>query len=69
MVGHSVYDSLLTFEGEDTMTPRPSLATGWSVSSDARTYTFRLRPNVRFSGGNPLTSADVKWSLERAKNL
>jgi peptide/nickel transport system substrate-binding protein len=69
MVGHSVYDSLLTFEGDDTRTPRPSLATGWSVSSDARIYTFRLRPNVRFSSGNPLTSADVKWSLERAKNL
>jgi peptide/nickel transport system substrate-binding protein len=69
MIGHSVYDSLLTFEGEDTVTPRPSLATGWSVSSDARTYAFRLRPNVRFSSGNPLTSADVKWSFERAKNL
>lgn len=69
MIGHSVYDSLLTFEGEDTMTPRPSLATGWSASSDARTYTLRLRPNVRFSSGNPLTSADVKWSFERAKNL
>jgi peptide/nickel transport system substrate-binding protein len=26
-------------------------------------------PNVKFSGGNPLTSADFKWSFERVKNL
>ena len=69
MVNHSVYDSLVTFDGEDLSTPKPSLATDWTVSPDGTTYTFRLRRNVKFSGGNPLTSADVKWSLDRVRYL
>jgi peptide/nickel transport system substrate-binding protein len=69
MVNHSVYDSLVTFDGEDLTTPKPSLATDWKISDEGRTYTFRLRRNVRFAGGNPLTAADVKWSFERVRNL
>src|SRR5262245_5066218 len=69
MVNHSVYDSLVTFDGEDLGTPKPSLATDWTVSPDGTTYTFRLRRNVRFASGNPLTSADVKWSLDRVRYL
>src|SRR5262245_17640235 len=67
MVNHSVYDSLVTFDGEDLTTPKPSLATDWSVSPDGKTYTFRLRRNVRFASGNPLTSADIKWSFDRVR--
>ena len=69
MVNHSVYDSLVTFDGEDLATPKPSLATDWTVSPDGTTYTFRLPRNVRFASGNPLTSADVKWSLDRVRHL
>jgi peptide/nickel transport system substrate-binding protein len=69
MLNHATYDSLVTFEGEDLKTPKPSLATEWKISEDGKTYTFKLRPNVKFSGGNPLTSADFKWSFERVKNL
>jgi peptide/nickel transport system substrate-binding protein len=69
MVNHAVYDSLVTFDGEDLATPKPSLATDWTVSPDGTTYTFRLRRNVRFASGNPLTSADVKWSLDRVRFL
>jgi peptide/nickel transport system substrate-binding protein len=69
MINHATYDSLVTFEGEDLKTPRPSLATEWKVSGDGRTYTFALRPNVRFASGNPFTSTDVKWSLDRVMNL
>ena len=69
MINHSVYDSLVTFDGEDLTTPRPSLATDWKVSDEGRTYTFRLRRNGKFTSGTPFTSADVKWSLDRVKNL
>ncbi|HSB71825.1 MAG TPA: ABC transporter substrate-binding protein [Candidatus Methylomirabilis sp.] len=69
MINHATYDSLVSFDGEDLRTPKPSLATEWKVSEDGKTYTFKLRPNVKFSGGNPLTSADFKWSFERVKNL
>ncbi len=69
MINHATYDSLVTFEGEDLRTPKPSLAIEWKVSEDGKTYTFKLRPNVKFSGGNPLSSTDFKWSFERVKNL
>ena len=68
-INHATYDSLVTFAGEDLKTPRPSLATNWEISPDGRTYTFTLRPGVKFASGNPLSSADVKWTLDRVKNL
>ncbi len=48
---------------------KPALAERWDVSADARTFTFHLRPGVKFAGAPPmagrdLTSADVKFSLE-----
>ena len=64
-INHVTYDTLVTFAGEDVSTPKPSLATRWKVSDDGMTYTFSLRPNVKFVSGNALTSADVKWSLDR----
>src|SRR5207253_10681486 len=36
--------------------------------SDGRTYTFHLRPGLRFSNGQPVTAEDVKWSLDRFGN-
>jgi peptide/nickel transport system substrate-binding protein len=68
-VDHVCYDALVTFEGEDLKTIRPSLATKWTMSPDGLTYTFTLRPNVKFFSGNPMTSADFKWSLERLVNI
>lgn len=43
------------------------LAERWEISPDARTYTFWLRPGVRYSDGSPIVAADVKFSLERAR--
>ncbi len=44
----------------------PKLATSWDIAPDHKTYTFHLRPGVKFSNGAEMTSADVKFSLERA---
>jgi oligopeptide transport system substrate-binding protein len=44
---------------------RPALASGWDISDDARTVTFHLRPDLTFSDGSPLTSADVVRSWLR----
>lgn len=44
----------------------PMLASSWTVSSDGKTYTFTLRPGVKFSNGMPLTTADVIYSLRNA---
>jgi peptide/nickel transport system substrate-binding protein len=43
----------------------PWLATGYTESSDHKTYTLALRKGVKFSNGQPMTSADVKFSLEQ----
>ncbi|MBZ9938465.1 ABC transporter substrate-binding protein [Mesorhizobium sp. BR1-1-16] len=45
---------------------QPSLALSWTVSEDARTWTFKLREGVQFQKGyGAMTSDDVKYSLER----
>ena len=43
----------------------PQLATSYKVSADKKTYTFTLRHGVKFSTGKPMTSADVKFSLDQ----
>jgi len=44
----------------------PGLATSWQAAPDGHSYTFELRPNVRFHDGAVFDSAAVKFSLERA---
>ena len=46
---------------------RPWLATGYVVSNGGKRYTFRLRQGVRFSNGQPMTAADVKFSIDDAR--
>jgi len=45
----------------------PALARDWSVSDDGLSYRFHLRAGVRFHDGTPLTAADARFSLERAR--
>jgi peptide/nickel transport system substrate-binding protein len=67
MVHKASYDTLVTLADTDTSQVVPDLAETWDVSPDAKTFTFHLRSGVKFqTSGNPLTSADVKWSWERA---
>src|SRR5207247_5018378 len=54
-----------------TVTPngkgvQPWLATSYTVSPDKKAYTFTLRKGVKFSNGKPMTSADVKFSIDQA---
>ena len=45
----------------------PDLATGYKVSADKKTYTFTLRQGVKFSNGQPMTSKDVKFSIDQSR--
>ncbi len=45
----------------------PSLAESWQESPDGKTYEFKLRPNLKFHNGDPVTTEDVKFSFERYK--
>src|SRR6476660_1692723 len=42
----------------------PSYAESWTVSPDGKTYTFKLHSGGKWSDGQPLTSADVKWTAD-----
>lgn len=73
----NIWASTQLFNGlvelDSTLRPAPALARGWTVSADARTYTFRLRPGVRFHDddcfpggkGRGLRAADVVYSFRR----
>ena len=43
----------------------PCLAKDWTLSADQRTYTFHLRPGVRFSNGREVVASDFVFTLER----
>ena len=66
-----LYNGLL--ELDSTLTPAPALARRYQISADGRTYTFVLRPGVRFhdseafaSGqGRSITAADFVYSFKR----
>ncbi|SMF98742.1 ABC transporter substrate-binding protein [Burkholderia singularis] len=60
-VSPKVIEGLLDY-GFD-LKPKPSLATSWEVSDDARRYVFHLRRGVKWHDGQPLTAADVAYSL------
>ncbi|MEV0718951.1 ABC transporter substrate-binding protein [Asanoa sp. NPDC050611] len=59
----NVYEGL--FRLTDDGKVEPLLATGHTVSADGLTYTFTLRDGVKFHSGKALTSADVKYSIEK----
>jgi peptide/nickel transport system substrate-binding protein len=61
-----VYDTLVARDAH--LRPTPALATSWRVVDDL-TWEFKLRPNVVFSDGSPLTAQDVKFSIDRANGL
>ena len=59
-----IYTGLVQFD--DNLKVQPQLASSYVLGSDGLTWTFHLRPNLKFSDGTPLTSADVVYSINRA---
>ncbi len=58
------------FEGLISVSPDasrvvPAAAQSWDLSSDGRTYTFHLRAGMKWSNGDPLTSADFLYGFRR----
>src|SRR5947209_10166601 len=48
VVDGNIYDTLVTFHGQDFVHPHPGLATRWTISPNGRVFTFHLRHGVRF---------------------
>jgi oligopeptide transport system substrate-binding protein len=63
----SIFDGLMDYK-PGTTELEPDMAESYTVSDDGLTYTFKLREGLKFHNGRAVTSADVKYSLERATN-
>jgi peptide/nickel transport system substrate-binding protein len=63
------YQSLLQVDPKDPTKLLPQIAQSYVVSPDGMTVTFKLRHDVRFSDGTPLTSADVLFTYNRMLNI
>jgi peptide/nickel transport system substrate-binding protein len=57
------WDLLVNFSPKD-LGPAPGIAESWDVSPDKKTVTFHLVKGAKWSDGQPITSKDVKYSLE-----
>jgi peptide/nickel transport system substrate-binding protein len=66
IVTGEIYETLFVVLNNGTY--YPDLATSWSISPDALTYTFNLRHGVTWQDGQPFTSDDVKYTFELALN-
>src|SRR5580704_197961 len=64
-LGTNIYDRLLRYEAEDPTKLVGGVAENWTVSTDAKTFVFKLRPNQKFASGAPITADDMAWSLQR----
>ena len=62
----NTYDRLVRFDVNDPSKLIGDIAKSWTVSSDGKTFTFELKPGLKFASGNPLTADDVAWSMQRA---
>lgn len=60
----SLFDGLMDYV-PGTTELRPGLAESYEMSDDGLTYTFHLRPGVKFHNGREMTADDVKYSLDR----
>jgi peptide/nickel transport system substrate-binding protein len=58
-----VYDSLIDYP-DNSLTPKPSLATSWHLAADGKSLTLNLRKGVTFHTGRTFTSKDVEFSIK-----
>ena len=68
LIVNACYENLFKFYGNDSA-PEPCLADSYEFSEDNLTLTVKLKEGITFASGNPMTSADVLFSINRCKNL
>jgi oligopeptide transport system substrate-binding protein len=65
-VVRQVFEPLLRFDAN--LVPEPAAAASYEVSLDGLTYTFHLRPDGRWSDGQPVTANQFEYSWKRLLN-
>jgi peptide/nickel transport system substrate-binding protein len=62
----NIHDTLIQ-PSPDGTSLQPGLAEIYEVSEDGLTVTLKIRPDLKFADGSPVTLSDIKWSLDRAR--
>lgn len=65
-IAAKLFNCLVRFD--HSLNLQPDLAERWEISPDGISYTFHLRPGVRFSTGREVVAQDFKYSFERLLN-
>ncbi len=68
VVNHVLYETLLTFDGDDVSAPVDGLAS-YELSDEDRVVTLTMQGDSTFSDGTPVTVDDVVFSLNRVKQI
>jgi peptide/nickel transport system substrate-binding protein len=64
-----MYSHLVSASGTTTVSIHPDVATTWSQSTDGLTWTFHLRPNVKFHDGSAVNAKAVQFTFNRALTM
>ncbi|MFM9107003.1 MAG: ABC transporter substrate-binding protein [Chloroflexota bacterium] len=62
-----IFDSLLTYSYDGTMSVEPNLIETWTWE-DSQTFAFTLRSGVKFHDGREMTAEDVKFTIDHIKD-
>jgi len=68
MAASLILETLAGLDDNGKAKPKPKLALSWSNSDDFKTWTFKLRPDVKFHDGTPFNAAAVKFNFDRQKD-
>ncbi|MBB4040701.1 peptide/nickel transport system substrate-binding protein [Microvirga flocculans] len=66
VVNGNIYEGLTAIDKDLKIVP--ALAESWTVSADGKTYTFKLRANVKFHDGSAMEAEDVVASIKRVQS-
>jgi len=62
-----VYSGLLSYDPEKGLVP--NLAESYQISDDSLSYTFKLRPDIFFHDGEPITTDDIEFTILKAQDI
>ena len=65
-IAANIFNSLLSYD--DNLDIKGDLADSWAISDNQKTITFKLKPDLKWADGAPLTSADVLFTWETVTN-
>jgi len=63
----NIHYATLTDKAAKDFAVTPGLAESWTGSADKQTWTYKLRPGMKWSDGKPLTSEDVVYTINRGR--